>query len=519
MANKPVSMSQVRSILKLFKENRSSRAISRQLHIHRNTVEGYRERVIQSGLPVSKLLQMSDADLAQIIYPKVVEPPPDTRKADLQARIPYLQTELHKRGVTRQLLWIEYRREVDKGYAYSQFCELLNRFLRPLDAVMHLTHRPGELLQVDFAGDTMSYVDLKTGEIIQCPVLVCTMPYSHFIYVEVLQHAKQEHLFNAMNHCLEYLQGAPPAIKFDNLKQVVVKASRYEPSITEISEIWSNYYDTTIMATRVRKPRDKASVEKGVDLAVKWIKAPLRNTVFHDVRQINKAILPLLDDFNRKGMSKGAPSRLDRFASDEKPLLKPLPAEPFLYKHISWGKVQKNYHVILGENWHQYSVPFQYIGERVKVVYDLDHVEIYLGFKRIAIHRRSFVHRGYTTLPEHMPVHHRKYHEMKGWDGDYFLQKAEKIGPNTTEIIKRILDSRTFIEQSYHSCIGIFRLADQVGNLRMEAACSRAVFLHKVGYGVINNILSKNLDGQPLPVQTQFTLPFHDNLRGTGSYN
>ncbi len=191
MANKHVSMSQVRSILKLFKEDRSSRAISRQLHIHRNTVEGYRERVIQSGLPISKLLQLSDADLAQIIYPKVVEPPPDTRKVDLQARIPYLQTELRKRGVTRQLLWIEYRREVDEGYAYSQFCELLNRFLRPLDAVMHLTHRPGELLQVDFAGDTMSYVDHKTGEIIKCPVLVCTMPYSHFIYVEVLQDAKQ----------------------------------------------------------------------------------------------------------------------------------------------------------------------------------------------------------------------------------------------------------------------------------------------------------------------------------------
>jgi hypothetical protein len=198
--------------------------------------------------------------------------------------------------------------------------------------------------------------------------------------------------------------------------------------------------------------------------------------------------------------------------------LKPLPAEAFLYKHITWGKVQKNYHVILGENMHQYSVPYQYLGQETKIVYDMNEVEIYMGFERIAVHKRNLRYREYSTLEEHMPEHHQQYLKIKGWDQQYFLKKARQIGPNTLEVIQRVLASRTFIEQSYNSCLGLLRLSDAYGPIRLEAACSRGILLQRVGYKVIHNILKKNLDSQPLPTVTQFTLPFHDNLRGTGSY-
>jgi len=518
MSNKPMIMLQVRSILMLIGDGWSSRAIAKHLGIHRKTVESYRARILLSGEAISALRVMDDAELAKVIHPKTRDVVQDNRQMDFKARIPGLRTELHKTGVTRQLLWIEYLREKPDGYSYSQFCDLLTAYLRPLEAVMHFEHQPGDVLQVDFAGDKMSYVDTQTGEIIECPMLVCALPFSSFKYVEVLVNATQEHLFNALNHCMEFLGGVPRSVKFDNLTQVVIKPGRYEQSFTDISKSWAVHYQTQLMAARVAKPRDKPSVEKEVDLAYKWIMAPLRNHIMHSVKQINQAIRPLLDEFNNKPMSRVTYSRFDRFKAEEQPILRMLPDVPFSYKHKTRGKVQKNYHVILGEDWHQYSVLYQYIGQEVSVIYDLDWVEIYLGFNRIAIHTRNFKYRGYSTLDEHMPPEHLNQKEVQGWDADYFLGKAEKIGSGTVEALKRVLSSRPFIEQSYNSCLGIIRLADKVGYPRMEAACRRAIQGIRVNYGIIKTILDKNLDKLPQQEEIQFSLPLHDNLRGTEAY-
>lgn len=518
MANKPITMLQIRKILTLLGDGFSSRAISKQLGIHRKTVESYRARICLTGKTTSELRRLEDAELNRALSSKSMEPAKDERQADFKARIGKLRRELHRPGVTRQLLWIEYLHDKPDGYSYSQFCDLLTTHLRPLDAVMHFEHQPGDVLQVDFAGDKMSYVDAQTGEVIECPMLVCVLPYSGFKYVEVLVNATQEHLFNALNHCLAYLGGVPRSVKFDNMSQVVIKPGRYEQTFTDISNAWELHYQTNLIAVRVAKPRDKPSVEREVNLSYMWIMAPLRDKVMHSVREVNQAILTELDTFNRKPMSRVAYSRFDRFKAEEQPVLRLLPDMLFSYKHKTRGKVQRNYHVIVGEDWHQYSVPFQHIGQQVSVIYDQDVVEIYLGFDRIAIHTRSFKPRGYSTLLEHMPPHHRKQTEVQGWNSDYFLDRAEKIGECTVEAIKVVLSSKAFIEQSYNSCLGIIRLADKVGYLRMEAACRRALQGNRVNFGVIKTILDKNLDSIDQQEDIQFSLPFHENLRGNQAY-
>jgi transposase len=496
----------------------SSRAISKQLGIHRKTVESYRARISLTGNTLSELRCLDDAGLNRALSSKIREPGEDHRQADFKSRVGKFRTELHRPGVTRQLLWIEYLHEKPDGYSYSQFCDLLTTHLRPLDAVMHFEHQPGNVLQVDFAGDKMSYVDAQTGEVIECPVLVCVLPYSGFKYVEVLVNATQEHLFNALNHCLEYLGGVPRSVKFDNLSQVVAKPGRYEQAFTEISNDWAVHYQTNMMAARVAKPRDKPSVEREVNLSYMWVMAPLRDKVMHSVREVNQAVLTELDAFNRKPMSRAAYSRFDRFVAEEQPLLRQLPDVPFGYRHKTQGKVQRNYHVIVGEDWHQYSVPFQHIGKQVSVIYDQDVVEVYLDFVRIAAHVRSFKPRGYSTLLEHMPPHHRKQKEVQGWDSDYFLERAERIGGCAVEAIRAVMSSKTFIEQSYNSCLGIMRLADKVGHPRMEAACRRALQGRRVNFGTIKAILDKNLDSIDQGEDIQFSLPFHENLRGNKDY-
>lgn len=519
MAKKPITMLQVRQILKLLQQGESKREISRTLRSGRHTIDDYVQRIAQCGISLPLLAKLSDADLASFVYSGNKDPQPDQRYVDFKARLDYFQKELTRTGVTKLRLWEEYRQEVPEGYSYSQFCEHLAMCSRKSAATMHFEHSPGERVQIDFAGKSLSYSDSVTGEIVVCPVLVCVLPYSGYSYVEALPSACQEHLFPALGRCMTYFGGVPLNALSDNMRQYVSKSNRYEPVFTEVCEQWALYYNTTLSASRVAKPKDKPSVEKAVHLAYIRVYAPLRNEVFSSLKELNQGILKALDTHHRALFQRRNYSRLERFLQDEQPLLKSLPSEPFILKHTATAKVQKNYHIILGEDWHQYSVPYQHIGKQVKLIYDSDEVEIFLSLQRIAIHTRNYRKHGYTTLPEHMPEKHQRYHETKGWNAEYFLRKANELGPCSHEVMSRILQSRTFTEQAYNACLGLLRLSDRYGQERFENACKRAVQTPRVNYRTIDNILTHNLDKQSEDQINLFTaIPDHENLRGPEAY-
>jgi transposase len=518
MANKPLMMLQVRRILQLLQEGRSKRQIAKDLSISRNTIDDYEQKYLLSEQSLDSLLKLKDPALWETLNPKEPSAKEDNpRYGRLLERIPAMIRELKRPGVTMQLLWNEYRSEEPDGYRYAQFCVHLNDYLQKNRATMHFEHRPGEFMQVDFAGAPRSYINRDTGEIIICPVLVCVLPYSGKMYVEALPRATSEHLFAALGRCMTYLGGIPRNILFDNLKQVVAKSNRYEPSFSELAQQWSLHYGTNFVTARVGKPKDKPSVEKGVDMTYTRVYAPLRNKQFYSIEELNHHILKQVELHNNTYLQKRDYSREDRFNIEEKEHLKPLPAEPFTIKHVTHAKVQKNYHVILGEDWHQYSVPHVYIGKQVKIIYDSTEVEIYLGLQRIAIHRRSYRRHGYTTLPEHMPEKHQRYAEMRGWDADYFIKKARQIGENTAWVIEKVLSSKAFPEQTYNACLGILRHEKKYSAVRLEAACKRAHGSTVVNYKIISNILKNNLDRQN-DTQLEIRLPDHENIRGAGSY-
>jgi hypothetical protein len=220
-------------------------------------------------------------------------------------------------------------------------------------------------------------------------------------------------------------------------------------------------------------------------------------------------------------MFKQSVSRREKFISEERHLLRELPAEPFMLKSRTKAKVKPNYHVILGEDWHQYSVPHQYIDQEVIIVYDEQIVEVFIDIiKRIAVHRRDYRRNGYTTLPEHMPESHLKYKEQKGWNEDDFIYKAERIGEQTRISMSKLLGSKAFIEQTYDGCLGVLRLADKYGNDRLEAACRRANTGSRINYKILHNILKNNLDKIQIE-ENELTLfiPDHENIRGAEAYN
>ncbi len=518
----PLRMHQIKRIIELHEQGRGIREIKRLTGLSRNTIREYLRRIKTSGLPSKELLSLEDESLAPIVHVEAFEKGQSGRVADerykvFEARVEYYSTELRKRGVTRFLLWKEYRNDNPAGYSYSQFCDYLSRYLKRDKAVMHFTHQPGEQLQVDFAGDKLSYIDRSTGEIITCEVLVCAMPFSHYIYAQALRSQRQEDFIKGLGEALNYLGGVPQSIKCDNMRTAVIRANRYEPVFTEAMEYVAAHYGTTILAARVRKPRDKSSVEKAVDLTYKNIYAPLRHHTFYSIEELNAAIYKQMEVFNAQPFKAKAGSRRQLFENEEKPKLKTLPALAYEIKNTTESKVQRNYHVIVGEDRHQYSVSYTLIGKRLKIIYTTETVEIYDGLTRVALHKRSYKKNGYTTLSEHMPERHRHMTQQKGWDSEYFEKEASYVGSSTVQVVQRILKSRNFHEQSYNSCLGILRLAKQYGSHRLEAACLRILDAPMVSYSMLANILKNHLDQIDQGHLFKST-PSHDQIRGPQTY-
>jgi transposase len=518
MANKTLTMLPIKRVLQLLNAGLSQRKIAKTLGISRNTVQDYCLKFIKSGLPHDGLLAMDDHALNELLFSGRAVPLKDDRYQNLAPQLAHYSKELGRTGVTRLLLWKEYCGQQADPYSYQQFCLYLGNHQMMNAAVMHFEHAPGGKAEIDFAGKKLSYVDKHSGEIIECPVLVCVLVFSGYTYVEALPDAGMIQVVASLNRCMQYFGGVPVHVVSDNMKQTVKSCNRYEPSFTELIDQWSLHYDTTFLAARVRKPRDKATVEKAVDIAYKRVYAPLRDTVFHSLEQLNEAMRPCLENHNHALMQKKEHSRYDLLVR-ERENLKRLPALPFELKYAVPAKVQKNYHVTLGQDWHHYSVPFRFIGRKVKIVYDTDVVEIYDSLTRIACHKRNYRKHSYSTVDTHMPDKHLKHMESLGWNAEYFLEKAEAVGENFTKVVAQIINSRHFTEQTYNACLGLIRLKDKYGKERLEAASQRALLGSSISYRSISNILVNGTDRQTLVSDTAPPTPLHDNIRGPQNYN
>jgi transposase len=518
MANTPIRMIRVRKMLQMLSKGFSGRSICQELQMGRGTYSEYYNRVVKSGQSYEALLSMSDNDLSELVSPTTLQAAPSDRKLSLESRLSDYVSELKRTGVTRMLLWEEYRQKEPEGYSYAQFCELLSRYMASQKLSFHNIHLPGDVLQVDFAGDSLWLTNPTTGQKTACAVLVCTLPHSSYTYVEALNNSKQEQFYNALNKCLDYIGGVPQRLLSDNMKQYVVRADRYEPTFNECAEQWAVHYNIELSATRVKKPKDKANVERHVNIVYQQIYGRLRNEVFHTLKELNNRILELLDELNHKKMQHKGVSRYELFMANEQPRLNVLPATPFLFKYRKEVTINSTYHILIKEDNHFYSVPYQYFGKKVSVVYDNYTVEIYHGYTRIAIHQRTFASHGYSTLPEHLPEKHKAYQKSREYNAAFFRDRAQKIGPYTLVVINRILHSRVFIQQSYQSCSGVLGLTRKYTETRIEASCKRAATAPVVSYQTIKNILEKNLDLITDEKSDITYCPNHENLRGSNEY-
>jgi transposase len=452
-------------------------------------------------------IEFSDKQLMSMLYSplesKLTPPEPD---------MDYLFREMKKKSVTLMLLWEEYKENHPDGIMYTQFCDRYRRFKKSNQLSMHKEHKAGEEMEVDWAGDTMFYVDPKTGEIKIAYIFVAVLPASSYPFASAFEDMTISNWITAHVKAYEYFGGVPQITIPDNTKTAVTKTDRVDPVINKSYNEMATHYRTTIIPARVRKPKDKAAGENTVGNVSRRIIAALRNRQFFSIQEINQAISEELEKFILRPFQKMEGNRQAAFETIDKPCLQPLPVTRYEYSEWKEAKIQSNYHVDFEGFF--YSVHYSYVGNSCSIRATFKTVEIYIGSERIATHLRNYnSFKRYTTLSEHMP---EAYRAVSGWNTERFLTWAEKTGPWTRKFIKLVLESREYPVQTYRTCMGIMRLGKNYSAAIMERASREALDKNICSYKYFGIILKQV--AATVPKTPPQKIVNHDNLRGSNAF-
>jgi transposase len=462
---------------------------------------------------------LTDAALGKLMFPKESRTFAQKRMPDFD----YIQKELLRNGVNKKLLWTEYleecRQSGEEPLMYSQFCYYIQQDEQKRRATMHISRKPGEQIEVDWAGDTAQIIDPDTGETVPAFLFVGVMTYSQYPYVEAFINEKQRAWITAHVHMYEYFGGVTRILVPDNTKTAVIHSRDwYTQELNTVYHEMAEYYNTAIIPARVRAPKDKPNAEGTVGVISTWITAALRNEQFFSLTELNRAIREKLAEFIHRPFQKKEGSRYEIFHDEELPLLAKLPAAPYELAEWKQATVQFNYHISV--DGMLYSVPYEFIKRKVDVRITDTIIEIFYCHNRIASHRRLYGRKGqYSTVTEHMPSDHQRYLE---WNGDRFRNWAQRIGTNTYKVVNAILASQRVEQQSYRSCMGLLKLADKYSAQRLEAACQKALsYTASPSFKSIKNVLAAGqdkLDQEPQVSDTTATQNKHAITRGADYY-
>jgi len=515
MAKRKTSMKKIREIIRLSEEaGLSNRKIAQALGISRPVIAQYIIDIKSANLKYADINEMPDDSLLEIISGNKKENKEKYRK--LSSNFDYYTKELRRTGVTLLILWEEYKATESHGYSYSQFCYHYQVWKEASEISMHIEHKSGDKMYVDFTGKKLGIIDRVTGEIIPVEVFVAVLGASQLTYVEAVMSQKKEDFLRANENAFRYFGGVTAAIVPDCLKSAVSKAHKYEPDINPEYLDFARHYSTAILPARPYHPKDKPSAENAVRIVYSWIFARIRNQVFFSLSDLNNVIRELLEEYNNKLMQRPKLSRRDMFNEIEKDALKPLPDELYEIKHYKRLKVGFNYHVYLSEDRHSYSVPYRARGRYVELFFTGKTVEIYENNTRIAIHKRSRKVNGYSTLKEHMPPNHQW---MTDWSPDRLIKWALNLGSPVKDVIETVLLSKEHPEQAYKTCLGILNLSKKYSTHRLVKACERAFRYECCSYKAIANILKNNMEVLNDEPDLFERLPDHENIRGINYYN
>ena len=472
-----------KEILRLKRLGLTHQEIADAVGCGRNTVTRTLARAREQQLGWQQAQSMSQQEVSQWLFPTESKGPV-YKMPDYE----WVHREMQKSGVTLSLLWVEYceqcRQNGELPYKSTQFNKYYADYVHKTKATMHLEHKPGETMQVDWAGQTVALVDTDSGERLETYLFVAVLPYSGYAYTEAFLGMKQESWITGHVNAYRYFGGVTRILTPDNLKTGIVKNSRTETVLNKSYQEMAEHYGTPILPARPRSPKDKAFVEGSVGVVSTWILAALRNRQFLSLVELNQAIREKLKTFNHKPFQKREGSRASCFA-EEQLFLQPLPAAPF----------------------------------ELDVRLTRTTVEIFFSGTRIASHLRLHGRPNqYSTVEDHMPPDHQAYLQ---WNGERFIRWAEQIGQHTAAVVRLFLSAHKIEQQGYKSCMALLKLAERYSPQRLENACRKALsYTSSPSLKSVQSILKsgqdKLLDEDALPKPEEPKA--HKFTRGAGYY-
>lgn len=455
---------------------------------------------------------MDDAELERQLYPAST---PAHLSRFQQPDWRYVHQEIKRKGMTKQLLWEEYRdANPSRCYSYSQYCERYRQWVKKQRRSMRQIHRAGEKAFIDYAGPTMPVVDNRTGEVMfEANVFVAVLGASNYTYSEATRSQSLPDWLQSHVRMFEFFGGVPEALVPDNLRSAVSKPCRYDPDKNPSYQQLAEHYSVAVLPARPYKPKDKSKVEVGVQVVERWIMMRLRHHTFFSLGELNQCIRELLLDLNERPFKQLEGNRRQAFERLDKPALKALPRQPYEYVDIKKVKVNVDYHIQYLD--HHYSVPHQYVGEKLEVHASDKIVQIYFRGNLVATHVKSSGF-GTTTEALHMPERHSKHHQ---WTPKRLLKWGADIGPDTRQWIDAQLKAKEHPEQAYRVCLGLLNLSKDYPSCRLNDACRLANCEGLMRLKQIKSVLKSNRDRLQAELELTNELPqSHENVRGPKSF-
>ena len=488
-----------------FVERMSQEKIAAALSISRGAVRTYLRRFRATGLDWPLKPSLSESELESLLFPtKSSERLPQPNWANIAK-------EMKRKGATLEVLWSEYKQVTPDGMSYTHFCRLYREFKKKIPASARLVHKAGEKVMVDYAGHTVDVVVPETGEIRKAQIFVGMLPCSGYTYAEATWDQKKPSWIGSHVRMFEFFGGVPRYLIPDNLKSAVTVAGWNNLVLNRTYEDLGDHYRVIIEPTRPGKPKDKALVELAVKQVERSILFCLHNHTFFGLQELNDKIFELLHKLNNRETKKIPEGRRKVFNELEKHALKPLPEKPYEYAEFFIQTVQVDYSINLAG--HYYSVPYQYIGQKVTVKVTERLVEVFCKEKSIATHPRSAVLGESTINNLHMPDNHKA---IKQWSPERLLEVSGFIGEQVQEFIS-LLEPKNMTEIGrYKTGSKLQKLVDQYGEKLLNQACAHATELKALNMEHIENILKNKLDQiANTPALMNDGVDNHENIRGS----
>ena len=517
-------MKQIREVLRLYLiTGLSSRKIQGATGVARTTVQDYIRRCKESNLTFEEMDHLNDDVLNVKLFGETKHATP--RSGKVMPDYNYIHQELKqskkdKTKVTLMFLWEAYKEEHgDDAYEYTQFRVYYRRYKQKLNPSMRQTHIAGEKLFVDYSGVTIPIYNQKNGEIETAQVFVAVLGASGYTFVHVTPSQKQEDFILSHVLAYEFFGGTPEIVVPDNLKSAIIfNDKKHGLVVNESYAALARHFHMRVEPARPRKPKDKPLAEQGVQAIQRYILAHFRHQKIFSVDEANDRVSAILDKYNNKIMKHIGKSRTTLFEELDKPELRPLPANRYVYEQFKIARVNMDYHITLERC--NYSVPFKHLKEQVEVRYSTQHVRIYFKNEIIATHPRLRTPGETSTLHEHMPSDHQYIHEKM--NPERLRSWAKNIGEYSTVFVEDSFEAVEHKANAYRQIVAVLSLAKRYGNTELELALMYAVEHRILRVKSIISILDKKLYLQKPVNNSQYKtatlFDTHDNLRGPDAY-